>query len=126
MFNDLGQLVPGIKKTFLFVLVDILEPDNLKNIEFQFPDYQEWADSNLHHWQGTEINPQLMRELVHQRICGEMNGAYRDLFEGIKQDWKELKHVMEQQIPAFLPNKIITLALWAQDDSSSQWEEMVL
>ena len=36
-----------------------------------------------------------------------MNGAYRDLFEGIKQDWKQLKHVTEQQIPAFLPNKII-------------------
>lgn len=34
MFNDLGQLVPGIKKTFLLVLVDIPEPDNLKNIEF--------------------------------------------------------------------------------------------
>ena len=34
MFNDLGQLVPGIKKTFLFISVDILEPDNLKNIEF--------------------------------------------------------------------------------------------
>ena len=38
-----------------------------------------------------------------------MNGAYRDLFEGIKQDWKQLKHVIEQQIPAFLPNKIIHL-----------------
>ena len=36
-----------------------------------------------------------------------MNGAYRDLFEGIKQDWKQLKHVIEQQIPTFLPNKII-------------------
>ena len=34
MFNDLGQLVPGVKKTFLFILVDIPEPDNLKNIEF--------------------------------------------------------------------------------------------
>ena len=34
MFNDLGQLVPGIKKTFLFVSVDIPELDNLKNIEF--------------------------------------------------------------------------------------------
>ena len=37
-----------------------------------------------------------------------MNGAYRDLFKGIKQDWKQLKHVIEQ-IPAFLPNKIIHL-----------------
>ena len=54
-----------------------------------------------------EINLQLIRELVHQRICGEMNGAYRDLFKGIKQDWKQLKHVIEQQIPACLPNKII-------------------
>ena len=54
-----------------------------------------------------EINPQPIRELVHQHICSEMNGAYRDLFEGIKQDWKQLKHVIEQQIPAFLPNKII-------------------
>ena len=36
-----------------------------------------------------------------------MNGAYKDLFEGIKQDWKQLKHVIEQQISAFLPNKIV-------------------
>ena len=50
MFNDLGQLVPGVKKTFLFVSVDISEPDSLKSIEFQFPDCQEWAGSNLHHW----------------------------------------------------------------------------
>ena len=57
MFNDLGQLVPGVKKTFLFVLVDILETDSLKSIEFRFPDCQEWAGSNLCHWRGTEINP---------------------------------------------------------------------
>ena len=50
MFNDLGQLVPGIKKTFLFISVDIPEPDSLKNIEFRFPDCQEWAGSNLRHW----------------------------------------------------------------------------
>ena len=35
-----------------------------------------------------------------------MNGAYRDLFEGIKQDWKQLRHVIEQQIPTFLSNKL--------------------
>ena len=34
MFNDLGQLVPGVKKTFLFVSVDIPETDSLKSIEF--------------------------------------------------------------------------------------------
>ena len=27
--------------------------------------------------------------------------------EGIKQDWKKLKHVIEQLIPSFLPNKIV-------------------
>ena len=49
MFNDLGKLVPGVKKTFLFVSVDIPETDSLKSIEFRFPDCQEWAGSNLHH-----------------------------------------------------------------------------
>ena len=68
MFNDLGQLVPGVKKTCLFVLVNILETDSLKSIEFQFPDCQEWAGSNLRHWRGMEINLQLIRELVHQCI----------------------------------------------------------
>ena len=34
MFNDLGQLVPGVKKTFLFVSVDIPETDSLKSIGF--------------------------------------------------------------------------------------------
>ena len=50
MFNDLGQLVPGIKKTFLFVLVDNPDTDNLQNIEFHFPDCQAWAGTNLCHW----------------------------------------------------------------------------
>ena len=49
MFNDLGKLVPGVKKTFLFVSVNIPEPDNLKNIEFRFPGCQEWAGTNLCH-----------------------------------------------------------------------------
>ena len=40
-----------------------------------------------------------------------MNGAFKDLFEGIKQDWKQLKHVIEQQIPTFLPNKIVHLPM---------------
>ena len=76
MFNDLGRLVPGVKKTFLFVLADIPEPDNFKNIEFHFLDCQELVGNNLRHWRGTEINLQPLRELVHQRICGEMNSAY--------------------------------------------------
>ena len=50
MFNDLGQLVPGIKKTFLFVLVDIPDTISLQNIEFRFLDCQAWAGTNLCHW----------------------------------------------------------------------------
>ena len=36
-----------------------------------------------------------------------MNVAYWDLYTGIQEDWQQLSHIMNQQIPAFLPNRII-------------------
>ena len=107
MFNDLGTLVPGLKQMYLFVSVDIPVSADMKQINIAFPDCEEWAGANLLHWHGTEINQQPIRELIHQHVCGEMNVAYRDLYAGIQEDWQQLSHIMNQQIPAFLPNRII-------------------
>ena len=85
MFNDLGRLVPGVKKTYLFVTIDIPTPETLNDIRFKFPDCAEWAAANLRNWQSTEVNPQPIRELVHQHICREMTEAYRDIFKGIEE-----------------------------------------
>ena len=69
----LDRLVPGVKKTYLFVTVDIPTPDTLDDINIELPDCGEWAAANLLHWRGTEINPEPIRELIHQHVCSEMN-----------------------------------------------------
>ena len=107
MFNDIGRLIPGVKKTYLFMTVDIPTPDTLADINIELPNCADWAAANLLHWQGTEINPEPIRELIHQHVCREMNTAYRDILNGIVEDWEHLTHAIEQQIPAFLPNFIV-------------------
>ena len=107
MFNDIGRLIPRVKKMYLFVTVDILTPDTLADINIELPHCADWAAANLFHWRGTEINPEPIRELIHQHVCREMNSAYRDILNGIAEDWKHLTHAIEQQIPAFLPNRIV-------------------
>ena len=107
MFNDLGRLVPGVIKTYLFMTIDIPTTETLADIKFKFPDCVEWAAANLRHWQSTEINPQPIRELVHQHICREITEAYRDIFRGIGEDWDQLTHIIDTQIPSFLPNRLV-------------------
>ena len=58
MFNDIGRLIPGVKKTYLFVTVDIPTPDTLAEINIELPNCADWAAANLIHWRGTEINPE--------------------------------------------------------------------
>ena len=107
MFNDLGRLVPGVKKTYLFVTIDIPTTEALTDIKFKFPNCAEWAATNLRHWRSTEINPQPIRELVHQHVCREMTEAYKDIFKGIEEDWDQMTHIINTQIPSFLPNRLV-------------------
>ena len=50
MFNDLGRMVPEVKKTYLFVSIDIPTTESLTDIKFKFPDCAEWAAANLRNW----------------------------------------------------------------------------
>ena len=86
MFHDMGTIIPGLKQTYLFVSIDIPVIETLTDKQLIFPDCSEWAERNLGHWCGTEINPQDIRELIHQTVCGELNIAYRDLYQGIQKD----------------------------------------
>ena len=110
MFNDLGKMVPGVKKTYLFVSIDIPMMESLTDIQFRFPDCGDWAAANLRHWRSTEMNPQPIRELIHQHVCREMTGTYRDIFQGIEEDWDKLRHIINTQIPSFLPNRLVNMS----------------
>ena len=54
LFNDHGYLLPGLKKTYLFVAVEIPKEWHIKWIELDLPDCDEWAGQNLCNWQGTQ------------------------------------------------------------------------
>ena len=43
LFNDHGYLLPGLKKTYLFVAVEIPKEWHIKQIELNLPDCDEWA-----------------------------------------------------------------------------------
>ena len=43
LFNDHGYLLPGLKKTYLFVAVEIPKEQHIKRIELNLPDCDEWA-----------------------------------------------------------------------------------
>ena len=43
LFMDHGYLLPGLKKTYLFVAVEIPKERHIKWIEHDLPDCDEWA-----------------------------------------------------------------------------------
>ena len=53
LFNDHRYLLPGLKKTYLSVAVEIPKERHIKQIELDLPDCDEWAGRNLRNWQGT-------------------------------------------------------------------------
>ena len=44
LFNNHGYLLPGLKKVFLFVMVDISKKRHIKEMNFDLPDCDEWAE----------------------------------------------------------------------------------
>ena len=69
LFNDHGYLLPGLKKTFFFLAVEIPKECPVKRVELVLPDCDEWAGRNLQNWQGTHCNIPALKELIHQRLC---------------------------------------------------------
>ena len=76
LFNDHGYLPPGLKKTYLFVAVEISKEWHIKQIELDLPDCVEWARRNLHIWQGTQRNIPAIKELIHQQVCVDINRQF--------------------------------------------------
>ena len=108
MLNDLERL-----QYYLFVTEDIPLTDNLNQINiyihfrFTAPGLFQWAAGYLDHWCGTEINTQPIRELVHQLFYRETNETYKDLLISNQEDWQHLCHLMDRQIPVFLPYHVV-------------------
>ena len=79
LFNDHGYLLPGQKKTYLFVAVEILKEHHIQRVRLDLPDCDEWAGQNLHNWQGTQCNIPAIKELIHQKVCADVNTHLREL-----------------------------------------------
>ena len=47
LFNDHGYLLPGLKKTYLFVAVEVPKKRHIKRIVLNLPDCDDWAGRNL-------------------------------------------------------------------------------
>ena len=107
LFQDHGYLMSGLKKSFLFVTVDIPKKRHIREINLDLPDCADWAEHNLRHWQGTQINVPEIQELIHQQVCGDVHRTFRELKTDIDEAWRNLTYQVEQQIPSFVPNPII-------------------
>ena len=78
LFRDHGYLMSGLKKSFLFVTVDIPKKRHIKEINLDLPDCADWAERNLRHWQGTQINIPDIQELIHQQVCGDVHRTFQE------------------------------------------------
>ena len=107
LFNDHGFLLPGLKKTYLSVAVEIPKEWHIKKVEWDLLDCDEWAGHNLCNWRGTQINVPAIRELIHQQVCADVNRQFRELKAEIDAEWHNLTFQVTQQIPLFVPNKIV-------------------
>ena len=76
LFNDHGYLLTGMKKTYLFVAVEIPKDQHIKRIELDFPDCDEWAGRNLRNWQSHQRNIPAIKELIHQQVCADINRQF--------------------------------------------------
>ena len=45
--------------------------------------------------------------MIHQQVCADVNRQFRELKTNINDEWRNLTFQVMQQIPAFVPNKIL-------------------
>ena len=76
LFNDHGYLLPGLKKTYLFVAVEIPKDRHIQRIELDFPNCDEWAGRNLQNWQSHQANIPAIKELIHQQVCVDIKRQF--------------------------------------------------
>ena len=107
MFNDRGYILPGLKKTYLFTMIEIPHSEELLNVIDWLPNCEDWANANLRGWQSTAIHPEQERELIHKIICTDINVAFRRTYESLMTEWDYVSAIALNKIPKFLPNKII-------------------
>ena len=107
LFNDHGYLLPGLKKTYLFVAVEIPKECHIQRVKLDLPDCDEWAGRNSRNWQGTHRNIPAIKELIHQKVCADVNTQFHKLKADIDEEWRNLTFQVNNQIPAFVPNKIL-------------------
>ena len=110
LFNDRGYLLPGLKKTYLFLAVEIPKEWHIKQIELDLPNCDEWGGRNLRNWQGIQRNIPAIKELIHQQVCADINRQFCELKAEIDDEWQNLMYQVTQQIPTFVPNKILHTA----------------
>ena len=67
--------------------VDILKKRHIKEMQFDLPDCDEWAERNLRHWQGTRRDMLHIRKLIHQHVCADVNHTFRQLKKDIDEAW---------------------------------------
>ena len=107
LFQDHGYLMSGLKKAFLFVTVDIPKKRHIQQMQLDLPQCDEWAERNLRNWQGHQRNVPEIRELIHQKVCGDVHHTFKELKADIDDAWRNLTHQVQHQIPSFVPNPII-------------------
>ena len=107
LFQDHGYLMSGLKKSFLFITVDIPKKRHIQKMRLNLPDCAEWAERNLRNWQGHQRDVPEIRELIHQKVCGDVHRTFRELKADIDEAWRNLTHQVEHQIPSFVPNPIV-------------------
>ena len=87
--------------------VEIPKDRHIQRIELDFPDSDKGVFRNLQNWQSHKRNIPAIKELMHQQVCADINRRFRELKTDIDDEWRNLTFQVMQQIPAFMPNRIL-------------------
>ena len=107
LYHHQGFLMPGLRRTYLFVVVDIPSVANLIHSPPQFPRCSDWANRNLEYWQNTHVDIPEIQELIHQDVCREHSEAYKQMLKTIEGRRTNITYKIENVLPALLPNGIV-------------------
>ena len=107
LYQHQGFLMPGLKRTYLFVAIDLPQQADLMDNPPEFPSCNEWGNRNLEYWQNTEIDIPDISELIHQQVCRDHSAAYDEMLEMIKHRRVNITYKIENVLPSLLPNAIV-------------------
>ena len=107
LLNNHGYIVPGIRRTYLFVAVKIPKPRIFKDKTLPpFPSCRLLIN-RIHGIRQRNRPGQRIKDELYTDICYRLEKAYNQVINRAKAKVANITHKLSQYLPAFLPNPLV-------------------